>query len=826
MLIGLTVSAQQWKNANPYGLQKQDGNTDSARHVLSTSGQYTYFPTTQMIRNELLKYLKLDGRGSRQTIKGNTGIEGPDFYITSLPATDLSESNFLLVQETSAGQVRRMNTDVFAPSAAGGYVKKSGDTVTGDLKIKGNLIVSKGTESITTSLDTVRSQSGFIPQPFFKSSKGYYVFQPKDNGIAPRFYLTPKGSLTGTTSKFEMFLNDYIGNDINYSGFNIFLNNSLNSINIGANRGGSGSRLRTVIGGDYMGSSLQAASSMIALNVDNTIDFKADKFQIKNSSNTNRWAWSLKNTESGTNTGGDLSLDAYNDAGVYLSDQVTFSRSSGLTKFSRGRVESPGFNTNTAAGAFNFFTFRFDDKSKWSYILSQNAMSGGNVGADLIFQRWDDAEVSLGQALRVFRKTGNLLLGTSQTENEVDKLQVDGNISATKLKITATPLSGISADNLLVRDATGFELKTIPQSTFLLASAVSGSAGFVPRFNTANTIVSGSIQDDGTNVGMGGAPIATVKTYIIPSNAAHTGLLIRGAASQSGNLQSWQNNGGSSLVSISATGTTTLSTLAGTGDRPVFAGSGGDLKIGTIPNQVQNNLTASTTLAPSATAVNTALALKANLTDLTLEKATTGGETSTHVIRVTGQTNTGGTLANSITTYFGGNGNSSGFNYSATGSTDGGLIWLGNNNLTLTAGANTITSRTETGSISGFDFNKRVSVSAALNAGEAVNLGQLSSTANEVILSKSANYTITLADLSNVNTTVVYVDATSGNITITLPSVANATGRKIIVFKTDASANTVTLTGGANINGSATYTVTPQYSSVEIHANGTQYYAK
>lgn len=99
-------------------------------------------------------------------------------------------------------------------------------------------------------------------------------------------------------------------------------------------------------------------------------------------------------------------------------------------------------------------------------------------------------------------------------------------------------------------------------------------------------------------------------------------------------------------------------------------------------------------------------------------------------------------------------------------------------------------------------------------------------TANEVILNKTANYTITQSDLSNVNTTVVYANATAGNITITLPSVANSTGRKIIVFKTDATANTITLTGSANINGSATYMVTAQYSSVEIHANGTQYYAK
>lgn len=54
--------------------------------------------------------------------------------------------------------------------------------------------------------------------------------------------------------------------------------------------------------------------------------------------------------------------------------------------------------------------------------------------------------------------------------------------------------------------------------------------------------------------------------------------------------------------------------LSGTGTRPLAAAPDGTLVIGSIPNQVQNSLTPSSTiLAPSVDAVNTALGKKANL---------------------------------------------------------------------------------------------------------------------------------------------------------------------------------------------------------------------
>jgi len=81
---------------------------------------------------------------------------------------------------------------------------------------------------------------------------------------------------------------------------------------------------------------------------------------------------------------------------------------------------------------------------------------------------------------------------------------------------------------------------------------------------------------------------------------------------------------------------------------------------------------------------------------------------------------------------------------------------------------------------------------------------------------------------------VVYIDCSTGNKTLYLPTIADMFGRKVVVYKTDASANTATITSTAalNINGSPTYTLTTQYQSVEIRAgnNGyttpNQYYAR
>lgn len=65
--------------------------------------------------------------------------------------------------------------------------------------------------------------------------------------------------------------------------------------------------------------------------------------------------------------------------------------------------------------------------------------------------------------------------------------------------------------------------------------------------------------------------------------------------------------------------------------------------------------------------------------------------------------------------------------------------------------------------------------------------------------------------------TIYTVSASGGAITVTLPT--SAAGQTIVVRKTDASANTVTLSG--TINGtSTTYAMTKQYQSKQLYNDG------
>lgn len=116
------------------------------------------------------------------------------------------------------------------------------------------------------------------------------------------------------------------------------------------------------------------------------------------------------------------------------------------------------------------------------------------------------------------------------------------------------------------------------------------------------------------------------------------------------------------------------------------------------------------------------------------------------------------------------------------------------------------------------------SASTAVTQAAANNSTNLSTTAYsdrvkiDNQLSKSANYTVLTGDwVAGKNSSLdLEVDATSGNITITLPSAANIQGYTVYVTKIDASANTVTIntTSGGN-------TLTAQWQSRTFKSNGT-----
>lgn len=82
------------------------------------------------------------------------------------------------------------------------------------------------------------------------------------------------------------------------------------------------------------------------------------------------------------------------------------------------------------------------------------------------------------------------------------------------------------------------------------------------------------------------------------------------------------------------------------------------------------------------------------------------------------------------------------------------------------------------------------------------------------VRSVARDFTLTLDD------DALFVDATSGALTITLPDVRRASARRFYVKKTDGSANVVTVGSAALIDGAATFLLTVQYQSVTVLSDG------
>jgi hypothetical protein len=84
--------------------------------------------------------------------------------------------------------------------------------------------------------------------------------------------------------------------------------------------------------------------------------------------------------------------------------------------------------------------------------------------------------------------------------------------------------------------------------------------------------------------------------------------------------------------------------------------------------------------------------------------------------------------------------------------------------------------------------------------------------------SKNTNYTIGSTD------TVIFADATSGNVTITLPAANTLAGYRFYIKRTDSTANTVSVTSTSNIDGQASVSLDVQYMSIAVVSNNTTWY--
>jgi hypothetical protein len=88
----------------------------------------------------------------------------------------------------------------------------------------------------------------------------------------------------------------------------------------------------------------------------------------------------------------------------------------------------------------------------------------------------------------------------------------------------------------------------------------------------------------------------------------------------------------------------------------------------------------------------------------------------------------------------------------------------------------------------------------------------------ESILTKTVDYTTALTD------DIILVDATAGDVIITLTTPVGNSGKTFTVKKIDSTANTVTVSSSAGIDGTTTKVYSTQYSGGTFQSNGTQYF--
>jgi hypothetical protein len=119
---------------------------------------------------------------------------------------------------------------------------------------------------------------------------------------------------------------------------------------------------------------------------------------------------------------------------------------------------------------------------------------------------------------------------------------------------------------------------------------------------------------------------------------------------------------------------------------------------------------------------------------------------------------------------------------------------------------------------------EHVSVRKALFVGD-ITTTPISTVDNSGSLGLAISTVTTNTTLSSAYYTVL-VDATSGNITITLDAASGNTRRIYVVKKIDATANTVTIarSGSDTIDGATSKVLSSQYSGYVIQSNGSNYY--
>jgi hypothetical protein len=180
----------------------------------------------------------------------------------------------------------------------------------------------------------------------------------------------------------------------------------------------------------------------------------------------------------------------------------------------------------------------------WQFAVAGEVGQTGATGASGV--------VSVTSPITNTGTSGSAIVGIDLTNiaqrNTANAFTVGGhvitNASAGVIPLIVKGASGQSANMLEIQSSVGTVLARFASTGQLLAPSIVG---------TAFQITSGGVFSNGST----SAPAST-QAYFLTTSATNVGAVIRGAASQTANLQEWQNSAGSLVANMSPAGTLVL----------------------------------------------------------------------------------------------------------------------------------------------------------------------------------------------------------------------------------------------------------------------------
>ena len=144
---------------------------------------------------------------------------------------------------------------------------------------------------------------------------------------------------------------------------------------------------------------------------------------------------------------------------------------------------------------------------------------------------------------------GSTLLVSSDIYSVYGKISTGNGVSTPPAQLT-TFASSASTIGLIVR---GYASQTAN-----LQEWQNSAGGVVATMNIYGTFVAGGNLQTNNLFSVGSAARGTEKVFVLNDIASNVGLIVKGAASQTADLQQWQNSAGTVLASINASGDLTV----------------------------------------------------------------------------------------------------------------------------------------------------------------------------------------------------------------------------------------------------------------------------